>query len=200
MNIFTVGEIFEKVIRQFDVIKEFLDDKLLDVRSKRFEVLDVVWDFMSSCHPDKIQKYKDFFKKLINTICSLPPLLYQFMLNETLVLHVFQKCFNQEKKIIIFYLMENLYKRIQFIEDDDNLDAELRKRVFHCLRRYTETIKLCFEDHEKAFGCKVFSFIVRFYTTLFEESHITEFERFFESKSKLNHHESIFVAKVFQSY
>jgi len=194
-NMFTASEIFEKVFRLFDIIKEFIEDKELDVRSKNFEVIEVVWNFINACHADAIIKYKIYFKKVVDSICSFSPMLYQFMLTETLVLEVFQKCFTEGKKIIIFYLMENLYKRIQFSEDDDNLDAELRKRVFHCLRRYTETIKSCCNNAE--FGYQVFSFIVRFYTSLIEEKYIEDFEKFFNAKCSLRHEESIFNARVY---
>ena len=129
-------------------------------------------------------------------MCSTVQILYQFMLTEALVVQVFQQCFTEEKKKIIFYLMQSLYKRIQFDEDDDNLDAELRKRVFHCLRRYTETMKDCFKSDEIIFARKVFLFIVKFYISLIEERNITNFEELFETKCRLYHQETIFHSKV----
>ncbi len=95
--------------------------------------------------------------------------------------------------------MERLFRKIRFNDDDDNLDAELRKRVFHCLRRYTESLKKAANGADFNFLRKAFLFVVRFYIALIEEDTKTNSEEFFEASCKFYHQESIFIAKVHNS-
>ena len=196
-SLFTVNEMFERVIRQFVEIANLIQSKQLDARSKKFDVIDTVLEFLNGCQPAIVLKYKDYFTQLIDTLFSSSVMLYKFMQTENYVVQLFQKCFTPEKKIIILHLMERLFNRIQFNEDDDNFDAELRKRVFHCLRKYTESFKQSSENIDARFIRKVFSFVVRFYITLIEEGKIVNFEDFFEATCQFYHQESIFQAKVY---
>lgn len=198
-SMFTIEEIFEKVVRQIGTVRQMIDEKTLDVRNKGFEVIDSVWSFLNECSAEVVMKYKELLKQIVDAICGSAALMYQLALTESLVVQIFQKCFTPERKLIVLYLMEQFFDRIQFSEDDDNLDAELRKRVFHCLRRYTESIKNCFnknDPEEALFAQKIFSFIIRLYITLIEEGNILDFEAFFEAKSTTSHDEMIFNTQV----
>ena len=203
LSMFSVEEMLEIVLRYLSTFKEMIEEKTLDVRHRGAEVLEAVWNFLNECPAEVVAQYKTELKEFVDIICGVPSLLYQLMLMENTVVQIFQKSFKPERKEIVLYLMEKLFKRIQFNEDDDNIDAELRKRVFHCLRKYTESMNNCFnpsDENETLFAHKTFSFIVRFYITLIEEGSIPDFEEFFEAKPKLCYNEYIFSAFVCFSF
>ena len=199
ISVFTASEIFDRVLREFETIKDDnTQEKNVDGKSKNLDVnvIEAIWSLVIECRSDSIKQYKAYFKQIIAAVCNFKDMLSQFMTMEALVVQVFQQCFTKDKKVIIFYLMENLFKRIQFTEDEDNFNSELRKKVFHCLRKYTETIHNCFTINESIFARKVFSFIIRFYILLVEERGISSFEELFETKCRLCHQEILFNVKV----
>lgn len=195
-SMFGIQDFLEKILTQLESISRL--EELEDSRS--FEVTEMVWNFISDCSVELIRKYKSYLLQIVDAFCESPSLLRLLVLTESLVVKIFRKCFTEEKKVVIFRLMNKLFPRIQFDEEGEDLDAEIRKRFFHCLRSYSESIPQYFNKEdpmETLFARKIFSFIVRLYIVLVEHGDIDDFERFFEAtKSKLEHCEAIYTIKV----
>lgn len=195
-SMFGIQDFLEKILCQLDSISKLtgLED------SRSFDVTEMVWNFISDCSVELIRKYKSYLLQIVDAFCESPSLLRLLVLTESLVVQIFRKCFTEEKKVLIFRLMSKLFPRIQFDEEGEDLDAEIRKRFFHCLKSYSESIPEYFsrdDPMEALFARKIFSFIVRLYIVLVEHGDIEDFERFFETtKSKLEHSELIYTIKV----
>ena len=196
-TILTPEESFDKIIHLFEVIREVDDTESLEIKGEGFDIADFVWQFISQSHSAALLKYEEQVKQIIDAICKSQFLVYQLLLAEDIVEKIIQECFTKEKEPIILHLMKRFFEKMEF--NEENMDAELRKRVFLCLRRYCNSINVLF-DPENPEECqmaqKIFSFIVRFYIVLVEEGCITDFEAFFEAKIQLYHDESIFSASV----
>ena len=185
-TIFTIEEYFEKMIGTLQIVKEMIESKKLDIRSKGYEVLDVVWTFICDGNDTLLRSYMQYVFQIMDIMCESLSLMHQLVSTESLVVKIFSSCFTEKRKPIIFRFMEHVFPRLELDLDEDEVEVELRKRFFHCLTLYASSLKNCFDKSDPAevkFACKVLSFISRIYLSIIEGRDLSNFEQFFEMKS-----------------
>ena len=196
-NIFTPEEYFEKIIPLFEVISGY-DTESIGITGEGFNIAESAWNFIGQSRSDAILKYSDYVKQIIDAICDSQYLVYQLVLAEDVIEKIIQECFTNKKTPVILHLMKRFFEKMKFNEDD-NMDSELRKRIFHCIRRYCNAIDTLFDKNkstERLMAQKIFTFIVRLYIVLIEEGNIYDFEEFFDSSVVLYHDDSIYNSNV----